>query len=300
MKKLITGGSGLIGSEFTTGVKISSRDYNLLEESEVIRMFQENQPEIVIHTAAKVGGLGANMRNNAGFFYENVRMNSFLIHQAKQFHVQRLVCFLSTCIFPDHIKYPLREDQIHEGPPHPSNYGYAYAKRLAEIQVRAYNEQYHSRYFCVIPTNVYGKMDNFNLDNAHVIPALIHKCYLAKLHHRDLVVWGTGNALREFIYSKDVAELTDLLLEKYDGTEPVLISPSYEVSIRELVELICRLMDFKNRIVFETSKPDGQIRKPSTNQKLLSIVGDYKFTTLEEGLGNTIEYFCSNYNSVRK
>jgi len=214
--------------------------------------------------------------------------------------VKKLICFLSTCVFPDDVIYPLTEDKIHLGPPHTSNAPYAYAKRMADVMIQSYNQQYGTQYFSVIPTNIYGPNDNYSLENSHVIPALIHKVYLAQKNNTDLIVWGSGKPLREFIYSKDVAAITTLLLEKYQGTKPIILSTSEEISIREVVELICDIFNFKNNIIFDSSKPDGQYRKPSDNSYLKSIIGDYNFTPLRIGLEETISYFIENYNIIRK
>jgi GDP-L-fucose synthase len=227
-------------------------------------------------------------------------MNSNIITAAHKHKVDKLICFLSTCIFPDNVEYPLREDKIHLGPPHHSNYGYAYAKRMVDVQVKAFNEQYGTKYFTVIPTNIYGPRDNYNINNGHVIPSLIHKVYKAKQENTDLIVWGTGKPLREFIFSKDVARIVEILADTYEDTKPVIISTSQEVSIREVVTTICDILDFKNKIIFDTSKPDGQYRKPSDNEYLKSIIGDFNFTPLEVGLQETISYFVNNYNTVRR
>ena len=300
MTKLITGGTGLVGSAFRSGVKVSFKDYNLLSQVDTQRMLADHQPKAVIHTAATVGGLGANMTYPADFYYNNITMNTNVIEECYQAGVQKLVCFLSTCVFPDKVEYPLDETKIHKGEPHPSNAPYAYAKRMADVQVQAYNKQYGTEYFCVIPTNIYGPFDNFNLQNGHVIPMLVHKCYLAKRDNTAFEVWGSGKPLREFVYSQDLADIVDLLVEKYDGVDPVIISNPKEYSIKEVVDLIVKLMDFKGDVVWLDDKPDGQFRKPSSNKKLLSIIGSYNFTPLEVGLKNTIEWFNQNYSVARK
>lgn len=300
MKKIITGGTGLVGSAFKEGTKLSSRHYNLISEVQTRQMFMDHKPEVVIHTAAMVGGVGANMNYPADFFYNNIMMNTNVINESYIFGVKKLVCFLSTCVFPDNVEYPLDETKIHKGEPHFSNAPYAYAKRMADVQVQAYNKQYGTKYFCVIPTNIYGPNDNFDLANGHVIPMLIHKCYLAKKNNTVFEVWGSGKPLREFIYSQDVADIIDLLLEKYDGTEPVIISNPKEYTIKDVVDLIVKYMEFEGEVVWLSDKPDGQFRKPSSNQKLLSIIADYNFTPLEEGLKTTIEWFNENYETVRK
>ena len=300
MKTIITGGTGLIGSEFNFGFKVNSKQYDLTNPSEVQKMLTNYSPEAIIHTAAKVGGVKANIEFPADFCRDNLLMNTNIIDMAYRSGVKKLICFLSTCVFPDDVIYPLTEDKIHLGPPHTSNAPYAYAKRMADVMIQSYNQQYGTQYFSVIPTNIYGPNDNYSLENSHVIPALIHKVYLAQKNNTDLIVWGSGKPLREFIYSKDVAAITTLLLEKYQGTKPIILSTSEEISIREVVELICDIFNFKNNIIFDSSKPDGQYRKPSDNSYLKSIIGDYNFTPLRIGLEETISYFIENYNIIRK
>lgn len=299
MTRVITGGSGLIGSAFEKGVKLNSkrdlRDYDKAKFA--IAMYK---PNIVIHCAAKVGGVGANMKFPADFFMDNIRMNTNVIEACHELKIPKLVSFLSTCVFPDNVEYPLDETKIELGPPHSSNFAYAYAKRMADVQIRAFNQQYGTQYFSVIPCNVYGPNDNFSLEVGHVIPMLIHKCYLAKKNRKTFEVWGDGTPLREFVYSKDVANIVDLLIQKYTGTEPVIISNPTEYSIKQVVDLIVEYMGFKGKVKWLKDKPNGQHRKPSSNAKLLSIIGDYEFTTLEKGLKESIEWFILNYPNVRK
>lgn len=299
MKKLITGGNGLIGSTFKEGDKIGS-SIDLREFKYVSTYIKSTKPDIVIHTAAKVGGIGSNMKYPADFYDDNIIMNFNIIKACHQNNVKKLVCFLSTCIFPDKVEYPLDESKIDLGPPHESNFAYAYAKRVAEVQIRAYNKQHGTNYFSIIPCNVYGPNDNYNLENGHVIPSLIHRCYLAKINNTDFQVWGDGTPLREFIYSEDVANIVDLLVEKYEGTDPVIVSNPIEHSIKEVVDLIVKHMDFKGNVLWLTDKPNGQHRKPSSNKKLLGIIGEYSFTPLDEGLKKSIEFFMSNYPNIRK
>ena len=249
MTKLITGGSGLIGSEFETGIKITRKDFNLINPIEVDKMFKTYQPNYVIHTAGKVGGVGANINFKGDFYYENMMINTNIIHYAKQNNVKRGLSFLSTCVFPDKVDYPLTEEKIHLGPPHESNDSYAYAKRMVDIQTKSYNEQYGTKYFCVIPTNVYGPKDNYNLENSHVLPAMIHKCYNAIIENKDWVLWGAGKPLREFIYSKDIANICDILIDKYKETEPIILSTSIEISIKDLAHMVAKIMGYKKNII---------------------------------------------------
>lgn len=307
---MVTGQSGLVGSQIKGDlIGLSSKVCDLRDKKSTEHIFDfYTNPEIqkdyvvdkVIHCAAKVGGLGSNMNFKGEFFYDNIMINTNVIESSRKFGIKNLVCFLSTCIFPDNIEYPLSEKKIHLGPPHDSNFPYAYAKRMADIQIRAYREQYGLNYVSVIPTNIFGPNDNFNLENGHVIPTLIHKFYLAKKNNKNVEIWGTGKPLREFIYSKDVADLTLWAMDNYDESEPIIFSNSEEISIKDLVILIADLMKFDNNIVWDNSKPDGQLRKPTDNQKLKNYLPDYSFTSLEDGLKETIDWFITNYNSIRK
>jgi GDP-L-fucose synthase len=300
MIKLITGGNGLIGSEFNDGIKISRNQFNLIDPQQVDNMYEIHKPDYVVHTAAKVGGVGANMNYKADFYYENIMINTNIIHYAKKHNVKKMITFLSTCIFPDKIDYPLTEKKIHLGPPHISNDAYAYSKRMIDIQVNAYNQQYNTNYFSVIPTNVYGPNDNYNLENGHFVPSIIHKCYNAIINDTELKLWGDGTPLREFIYSKDITKICDILLDSYDDKEPIILSTSTEYSIKDIANIVAKIMGYKKNIVWDTTKPSGQYRKPSDNSKLKSIIGDFKFTKLEDGLEETIEFFIKNYQTIRK
>ncbi len=299
-KTLITGGTGLIGSSFKKGVKIGSKDCDLKDYNQTEKIISKYNPEIIIHTAATVGGIGANMNYPADFYYNNVMINTNIIHHSYKNKVKKLVCFLSTCVFPDKVTYPLTEDKIHQGEPHFTNAPYAYAKRMADIQIQAYNSQYQTNYFSVIPCNVYGTNDNFDLQNGHVIPMLIHKCWIAKQNNTPFEIWGDGSALREFIFAEDVADIILKLIDQYNETSPIIISNPQEYSIKQVVELIVKYMDFNGEIKWLTDKPNGQHRKPSSNKKLLSIIGEYNFTTLEIGLKNTINWFILNHDKIRK
>lgn len=299
-KRLVTGGSGMVGSAITADLKISSKDCNLTDYAETLRFFETHRPEEVIHCAAKVGGVWANMHQKGDFFRENILMNTFVIEAARQSGVKKLLAFLSTCVFPDAIEYPLTEAKIHNGKPHFSNDAYAYAKRMTDVQIRAYREQYGLEYISVIPTNIYGKNDLFDLVGGHVVPSLIHRCFLAREAGGDLEVWGTGAPLREFIFADDVARLTEWALEHYNEAEPIIFSTSEEVAIRDLVAMICELLQFKGNVIWRSDRPDGQLRKPSSIDKLRGYLPDFQFTPLYEGLKTTIDWFENQYPNIRK
>jgi GDP-L-fucose synthase len=300
-KILVTGGNGLVGSEFVGDhyFKPPSNIYDLRRTEDTNRLMLKGFDGI-IHCAAKVGGVGGNMNFKGDFFYDNIMMNTNVIEGARMSGVKNLVAFLSTCVFPDNVEYPLTESKIHLGPPHTSNNAYAYAKRMIDIQIRAYREQYGLNYKSVIPCNIYGPNDNYDIINGHVLPSLIHKCYLARENKTPLSIWGSGKPLREFIFSRDVAKLTEWVLHNYNENEPIILSTSEEISIMDMVGIIVELMNFKGEVIFDSSKPDGQFRKPSDNTKIKTYLPNFEFTPLYEGLKETIEFFENNYSFVRK
>ena len=299
-KIIVTGGKGLVGRCFDSDRFLRSTSTNFTEKDNVRNYLQLAKADGIIHTAAKVGGVKSNMSFPADFTYQNLMMNTILIEEAKLAGIRKLISFASTCVFPDKAEYPLTPEQIHLGPPHQSNYGYAYAKRMADVQIQAYREQYGVNYFSVIPCNIYGPGDNYDLENGHVIPALIHKFYLAKERNEDVTIWGSGNPLREFIFSKDVAKLVELLYDNYDSGVPVILSTGEEVSIGDVVSMIAEIFEFKGKIIFDKDKPEGQFRKPSDNSIIKEMFPDFKFTPIKEGLRESVEWFISNYPNVRK
>jgi GDP-L-fucose synthase len=299
MKILVTGGTGLVGSALKADIKVGS-EFDLRITKNAHSLISIHKPSHIIHCAARVGGLGGNMNYKGEFYYDNIMINTNIIEAARLGGIKKLVCFLSTCIFPDKIDYPLTEAKIHLGEPHSSNYPYAYAKRMADIQIRAYREQYGLDYKCVIPTNIYGSNDNFSLTQGHVIPMLIHKCYLAKQNNTDFIVWGSGKPLREFIHSEDIAKLTEWILDHYNENEPIILTTSEEVEIGYVAKLIADAMDFKGKLIFDTTKPEGQFRKPSSNEKLKKYLPDFKFKSIEEGIIETVNWFVQNYDKARK
>lgn len=301
-KTLVTGGYGLVGSEFTgpNYIPLSSSECDLRNRNEIDSILNKINFDSIIHCAGRVGGVGGNMSRKGEFFHDNIMMNTNVIESARVHGIKNLVAFLSTCIFPNQIDYPLSENKIHLGPPHFSNDAYAYAKRMSDIQIRAYKEQYGLNYKSVIPTNIYGPNDNYDIQDGHVIPSLIHKCYLAKENDTPLVIWGSGKPLREFIFSRDVAKLTEWVLYDYNETEPIILSTSDEISIKEVVTIITEIMDFNGEIIYDSTKPDGQFRKPSDNSKIKKYLPEFKFTPLYDGLKETINYFIVNYESIRK
>jgi GDP-L-fucose synthase len=298
---LITGGHGLVGSEFIGEqyFKPTSKEFDLRITENTNRLMLK-QFDGVIHCAGKVGGVGGNMNHKGEFFYDNIMINTNVIEGARLSGVKNLVAFLSTCVFPDNVEYPLTEKKIHLGPPHFSNDAYAYAKRMTDVQIRSYREQYGLNYKSVIPCNIYGPNDNYDIVNGHVLPSLIHKCFLARENKTPFTIWGSGKPLREFIFSKDISKLTEWVLYNYNENEPIILSTSEEISIRDIVSMVVEIMNFKGDVIYDSTKPDGQFRKPSDNSKIKHYLPNFKFTPIYEGLKETIEYFEKNHTLLRK
>lgn len=307
MKKiLITGSSGMVGFSFLdlknkyNFLRPSSKELNLLKYNDLNKFIKKEKPDAVIHLAAKVGGVKINTEKISDFYLDNIKINTNLLESCHNNNIQKVVSLLSTCIYPDDIKYPLIENQIHNGPPHKSNYGYAYAKRMLDIHTKTLRQQYKRKYICAIPNNLYGENDNFDLENSHVIPALIRKIYEAKINNKNVELWGDGSPLREFTYAKDISEILLFLLENYDSDEPVNIGNANEISIKELAEKISNLLSYKGEIIWNTNMPLGQYRKPSCNKKLLDLGWKKEnYTSLDDGLKSTINWFLKNYPNVR-
>ena len=257
----------------------------------------------IIHLAAKVGGVKANTEEMAQFYYENSNINQKILHDAHHRGANKVLSLLSTCVYPDapYVTYPLTEDQLHLGPPHHSNFGYAYAKRMVDVMSRAYRQQYGCNFITAIPNNLYGENDNFDLENSHVIPALIRKVWEAKINKEPSVFcWGDGSPLREFTYSEDIARILLFLMENYDEPEPINIGNTDEYSIKEVVEMICDILGYDGELEWQTDQPSGQYRKPSSNQRLLDLGWKKEYyTPLKEGLKKTCDWFIISYPNIR-
>jgi len=311
---MVTGGSGLVGQaikayvdtggkkEGETWVFLSSKDGDLCDRKATDAIFEKFKPTHVIHLAAKVGGLFANLAQKVEFYRENILINDNIMECCRINKVKKLVSMLSTCIFPDKTTYPIDETMLHDGPPHPSNEGYALAKRLIDTMSRAYAEQYGCNFTSIIPTNIFGPNDNFSIQNGHVIPGLIHKCYNAKKDDTPFTIWGSGTPLRQFIYSLDLAELSVWVMREYHSPDPITLSvdESHEVSIKDVALSVAKAMKFDGEVIFDTSKADGQFKKTACNKKLRSFRPDYKFTTMDEGIQKAVDWFVANYESARK
>eukprot|EP01100_Stratorugosa_tubuloviscum_P007445 TRINITY_DN30_c1_g1_i1.p1 TRINITY_DN30_c1_g1~~TRINITY_DN30_c1_g1_i1.p1 ORF type:complete len:321 (-),score=96.89 TRINITY_DN30_c1_g1_i1:62-1024(-) len=310
---LVTGGTGLVGQAIKKiatqqndplyhFIFVGSQQANLINFEETRNLFEKYKPNFVIHLAAMVGGLFKNLRQNVEFFRYNMSINDNILNCCRIYNVEKCVSCLSTCIFPDKITYPINETQLHLGPPHSSNEGYSYAKRMLEVLSRLYNNQYGSKFVCVVPTNVYGPHDNYNLEDSHVIPGLIHKCYNSMKQNSDFVVWGSGKPLRQFIFSEDLARLFLWVLKNYEKSEPLILSVAekHEVSIETVATLISKSMNFNGNLIFDSSKADGQFKKTVSNERLMELIPDFQFTPIEIAIEESCQWFLQNYETARK
>lgn len=300
-KVIVTGGAGFLGSYVAQkfqkrGCKDiivpRSRDYDLRREEAIIRLYEETHPDMVIHLAAKVGGIGANREKPGEFFYDNLIMGIQLIEQARLFGVEKFVAIGTVCAYPKFTPVPFKEEDIWGGYPEETNAPYGLAKKMLLVQSQAYRQQYGFNSIFLLPVNLYGPGDNFDPKSSHVIPAIIKKCVDAIEDGKDeIVVWGTGKASREFLYAEDAAEGILLAAEKYNKPEPINIGAGSEISIKELVGRIVELTGFKGKIVWDTSKPDGQPRRCLDITKAEKEFGFRTTTSLVEGLRRTINWY---------
>jgi GDP-L-fucose synthase len=311
---LVTGASGLVGMAVREQAGLqrldacakwffaSSKDADLTDHGSTKCLFERLRPTHVLHLAAHVGGLFANMKYQVEFWRNNTLMQDNIFRCCREYNVQRLVSCLSTCIFPDGAPLPMDESIITNGPPHFSNRGYAYAKRMVMMLGDLYNEQYGTNFATVVPCNIFGKHDNFCIDEGHVLPGLMHKCYLAKKNNEPFVIWGSGKPLRQFIYSSDLAKMMLWYLLESDKTDPVIMAtdPTDEISIADAARVIAEAMDFKGEIVFDSTKADGQYQKTCSNAKLHTLKPDVEFTSFENAIKETVEWFAQNFETCRK
>ncbi len=304
---IVTGGSGLVGKALQSlrndkyqWVFLSSKDGNLEDFTQADEIFVKYRPNIVIHLAANVGGLFKNLESNFEMFVSNMKMNMNIIQLCNKYKVSKLISCLSTCVFPDGIELPMKESDLHQGPPHNSNRGYAYAKRMIQVMTDCLSHT-NTTYINIIPTNIYGPHDNFNIHESHVIPGIIHKLFIVKQNNKTLTLRGTGTPLRQFIYSDDLAIIIINLLN-YDKNLDLIISPDRddEISIKDLALMIGKIMKCDNIAFEDNSEFDGQMRKTASNKKLRHIFPNFVFTPIGEGLRKTIDWFISNYDSLRK
>jgi GDP-L-fucose synthase len=299
-KVTVTGGNGFLGNYVAQKLKehgaeqISIADidrYDLRELADIERMYEEQQPDIVIHLAAVVGGIGANRENPGKFFYDNAIMGIQLIDQARRVGVEKFVCIGTICAYPKYTPVPFKEPDLWNGYPEETNAPYGLAKKMLLVQLQAYRQQYGFNGIYLLPVNLYGPGDNFDPESSHVIPALIKKCVAAEREGKDeIVVWGTGEVSREFIYVEDAAEGIVLATEQYNKSEPVNIGNGFEIKIKDLVNLIVEMTGFKGKITWDHSKPDGQPRRMLDTSRAKHEFGFEASVNLEAGLRRTIEW----------
>ncbi len=273
-----------------------SRDYNLVEMEVVKRVYRDAKPDpdIVIHLAARVGGIGANRANPGKFFYDNLMMGVQMMEVGRQVGIEKFVAIGTICAYPKFTPVPFKEEDLWKGYPEETNAPYGLAKKMLLVQAQAYRQQYGFNAIYLLPVNLYGPKDNFNPESSHVIPALIKKCIDAITNNESqITVWGTGKPTREFLHVEDCAEAIILAAERYNKSEPVNIGAGFEISIKDLVELIAKLTGFKGEIIWDTSKPDGQPRRMLDTSKAEKEFGFKAKTSFEEELKKTIEWYLS-------
>ncbi|MDY6854711.1 MAG: GDP-L-fucose synthase [Thermodesulfobacteriota bacterium] len=298
---LITGGAGFLGSFVIEKLKDRgcrnifiprSRDYDLVSMEGVRRIYEDANPQVVIHLAAKVGGIGANRNNPGKFFYDNLMMGVQMMEIGRQHGIDKFIAIGTICAYPKFASVPFKEDDLWNGYPEETNAPYGLAKKMLLVQSQAYRQQYGFNSICLFPVNLYGPNDNFDPESSHVIPALIKKCVDAiKTGKKEIIVWGTGRPTREFLYVEDAAQGILLAAEKYNKSDPVNIGAGFEIRIKDLVHLIVDLSGFKGEIVWDDSKPDGQPRRMLDTSRAKNEFGFTANTDFEQGLKRTIEWY---------
>ena len=299
----VTGGAGFLGNHLIRRLKEHGAreifvprypEYDLVREADIIRMIDTAKPDIIIHLAAKVGGIGANRERPGEFFYDNLMMGVQLIHQSWLKGVEKFVAIGTICAYPKYTPIPFKEEDLWNGYPEETNAPYGLAKKMLLVQSQAYREQYGYNSIFLLPVNLYGPGDNFNPASSHVIPALIRKCFEAKEQGAtEIVAWGDGSPTREFIYVEDAAEGITLATERYNSSEPVNIGSGFEISIKDLTETIARLTGFTGGIRWDTSKPNGQPRRKLDTTRAREAFGFEAKTDFEEGLKRTIDWYAN-------
>ena len=304
---VVTGGAGFLGSFVVEALKARgareivvprSKDYDLVQMDAVRALYRDARPTLVLHLAARVGGIGANRDNPGRFFYENLMMGVQLIEVGREVGLKKLVALGTICAYPKHCPVPFREEDIWNGYPEETNAPYGLAKKMLLVQSQAYRQQYGFNSVVLFPVNLYGPRDNFDPHTSHVIPALIRKCVEARERgEKRIVVWGTGAASREFLHARDAAEGILAAAERYDGSEPVNLGAGFEIRIRDLVPMIARLCRFEGEVAWDPTKPDGQPRRMLDTSRALREFGWKARIGFEEGLRETIDWYERNRGS---
>jgi GDP-L-fucose synthase len=301
---VVTGGAGFLGSAVVDTLRARgyenifvprSRDYDLREEAMIVRLYKDTQPQIVVHLAAVVGGIGANRSNPGRFFYDNAVMGIQLMEYARRFGIDKFVAVGTICAYPKFAPVPFKEEELWNGYPEETNAPYGLAKKMMLVQAEAYRAQYGFNAIYLLPVNLYGPRDNFDLESSHVIPALIRKCVEAKENNDEhIVLWGDGSPTREFLYVEDAAEGIVLATERYNGSEPVNLGTGEEISISDLAQLIAGVVGFSGRIVWDTTKPNGQPRRCLDTSRAQQYFGFQAQQGLREGVAKTLAWFLAH------
>lgn len=301
---VVTGGAGFLGRQVVRKLQETgcreiviprSRDYDLVEMEAVKRLYRDARPDVVIHLAARVGGIGANMKNPGRFFYENLMMGVQMMEQGRLLGVQKFVAIGTICAYPKFTPVPFKEDDLWNGYPEETNAPYGLAKKMLLVQSQAYRQQYGFNSIFLLPVNLYGPGDNFDPESSHVIPALIRKVVEAKEKGERVVeAWGSGEVTREFLYVEDAAEGIVLAAEKYNKPEPVNLGAGFEISILDLAKMICEVVGFEGEISWDTSKPDGQPRRCLDTGRAKTEFGFEARTDLRIGIEQTVKYWVSS------
>lgn len=301
---LVTGGAGFLGSHVVAELKRRgcaevfaprSREYDLRETAQARRCLEDIRPQVIIHLAAVVGGIGANRKHPGRFFYDNAMMGIILVDEARKFGVEKMTIVGTICAYPKFTPIPFREENLWNGYPEETNAPYGLAKKMLLVQSQAYRQEYGFNSIYLLPVNLYGPRDNFDPESSHVIPALIRKALEARESGADeMVCWGTGSATREFLYVADCARAIALATEAYNGADPVNVGSGMEISIKDLVTLIARLVGFTGRITWDATKPDGQPRRCLDTSRARDAFGFTAATPFEDGLRQTIDWYLQN------
>ena len=298
MKILVTGGNGLVGKHLQDilpdAIYVSSKDCDLTQNYDVHRLMYKEKPDVVIHLAARVGGILDNINYPVDYLEENIMINTNVLRKCHQFGVERVISILSTCIYPDVVDtYPLKEEILFNGPPPPDNFAYAMSKRCMATQIDSYKKQYNKQWSYLIPCNLYGEHDKYEEHHSHFVSALIKKIHEAK---DSVEIWGTGKPLRQFMYAGDLVRVIKYMIDN-DVVDNFNVAPDYVHSIEEITKIgmeSCGKGDLN--IVYDNTKPDGQYRKDVDSSKLISVMKDFKFTSLEEGIRRVYDNFSQRYN----